>query len=273
MYCIRLLCIAILALLLTPGLIVADYLPNATPENQRIAITTLIDVIGFVRTETTFDWSIASGKLENKIFGPEEKVASLLYRDSLMTNGGHLSLSSSVDYDSQNKARGAHNFESEKVYSYESKEGSHLVADELLVMSTGGNYTESDNIMRCVFSSADDAAAPAFCNTVRAHSSLVNVNSAQVSTSAKARIVAEDGSVPSAMSYHIDLTPNPVSGLGYAVGTVNTEFSADIMEARGDEGNWNKTSATNHMKDKASVSGGIISFSKAFDYQSGLRLT
>lgn len=251
----------------------ADYLPNATPENQVIAITTLIDVIGFVRTETMFDWTIASGSLENKIFGPGEKAGSLLYHDSLMTNGGHLSLSSAVDYDSRNQSRGMHNFDTEKVYSYESMKGSHLVADELLVMNTGGNFTESGNIMRCVFSSDDTAAAPAFCNSVRAHSSLMNVNSAQVSTSAKARIVAEDGSVPSAMSYRIDLTPNPASGLGYAVGSVSTEFSANIMEARDDEGSWNKTSSTNRMKDTASVSGGIIKFSKAFDYESGLRLT
>ncbi|NLV25808.1 MAG: hypothetical protein GXY48_01355 [Methanomicrobiales archaeon] len=273
MFRIRILYVIILALFLIPVPICADFLPNATPENQRIAITTLIDVIGFVRTETTFDWTISSDRLQNKVFGPNEKVGSLLYHDSLMTNGGHLTLSGSVDFDSGNKARGAHNFEAEKVYSYESIEGSHLVAEELLEMSTGGNYTESDNIMRCVFSSGSSAAAPAFCNTVRAKSSLVNINSAQVSTKAEARIVAADGSVPSAMSYQIDLTPNPVSGLGYAVGTASTEFSANIMEARDDGANWNQTAATNQMKDKATVSGGIIKFSKAFDYQSGLRLT
>jgi len=54
---------------------------------------------------------------------------------------------------------------------------------------------------------------------------------------------------------------------------VATEFSADIMEARDDGASWNKPSATNSMKDKAKVTGGIIQFSKAFDYQSGLSVT
>lgn len=273
MYRIRIVSIAVMAIFLISVPLSADFLPNATPENQKIAITTLIDVIGFVRTDTMMDWSISSHTLENRIFGPGEKVASLLYRDTIMTNGGHLMLSSSFDLDSRNQSRGMYNLKAEKLLTYQSIEGSHLLGEELLVMSTGGNYTDSNNIGRCVFASSSGASAPAFCNTVKARSSLVNVNSAQVSTSAQARIVAADGSVPSALSYRIDLTPNPSAGTGYAIGTVSTEFSADIMEARGDEGNWNRTAATNQMKDKTSVTGGIFTFSKAFDYQSGLSIS
>jgi hypothetical protein len=273
MFWIRIAVIAILALFFTPVPIGADFLPNATLENQLISITTLIDVIGYVSTDTSFDWTISSGTLEDRMFGPDEKMASLLYKDSLMTNGGHLMLSSSLDFDSRNQTKGLYNFETDKVVTYESIDGSHLVADESLVMSIGGNYSDTNGIGRCVFASVSSSAAPAFCNTVKARSSLINVNSAQYSTSAKARIVAADGSVPSALSYRIALTPNPASGLGYAIGTVATEFSADVMEARDDGASWNRTSATNSMKDKAKVTGGIIQFSKAFDYQSGLSVT
>ncbi len=250
----------------------ADFLPNATPENQLISITTLIDVIGYVSTDTSLDWVISSGVLEDRMFGPNETIASLLYKDSLMTNGGHLMLSSSLDFDSRNKTKGLYNFKTDKVVTYESSAGSHLLADESLIMSTGGNYSDSNSIGRCVFASSSQAAAPAFCNTVRARSALVNVNSAQYSTSSKVRIVAADGSVPSALSYQIALTPNPASGRSYAIGSVTTEFSADIMEARDSGVSWNRTSVRNRMKDKATVSGGIIQFSKAFDYQSGLSL-
>lgn len=273
MFWIRIAIITILALFLTAVPIGADYLPNATPENQLISITTLIDVIGYVSTDTSFDWTISSGTLDDRMFRSNETMASLVYKDSLMTNGGHLMLSSSLDFDSRNQSKGMYNFETDKVVTYESIDGSHLVADESLVMSTGGNYSDSNGIGRCVFASGSSATAPAFCNTVRARSSLINVNSAQYSTSAKARVVAADGSVPSALSYRIDLTPNPTSGLGYAIGTVATEFSADVMEARDDGLSWNKPSATNAMKDTAKASGGIIKFSKAFDYQSGLSVT
>ncbi|MBP7035038.1 MAG: hypothetical protein KBB00_04710, partial [Methanospirillum sp.] len=67
--------------------------------------------------------------------------------------------------------------------------------------------------------------------------------------------------------------PNPASGLGYAIGTVVEDFSANIMEGCYDRASCNKPSATNSMKDKAKVTGGIIQFSKAFDYQSGLSVT
>ncbi|HWQ67453.1 MAG TPA: hypothetical protein VN372_11365 [Methanospirillum sp.] len=250
---------------------VADRLPNATPENQMISISTVIDVIGMVDTSTTLSWDLSSGTLHSGILGNSEVAGALIYRDSLMTNGGHLMMNKNFNFDSSNKQRGANNLETSKVISYDSIEGSHLSADEMISMDIAGNYTPMSGVASCVFASSSGSAFPAFCNTVTAKSTLVNINSAQISTGASARMASDSGSVPAGLSYHIDLTPNPVSGLAYAMGTARTEFTLSSMEARdGGVDTWNKTAATNTYKDSSEVSGSIIHFSKAFDYGSGL---
>lgn len=101
---------------------------------------------------------------------------------------------------------------------------------------------------------------------------MINDNSAEISTSAKARLASESGSIPADLSYHIDLIPNPASGLGYIVGSTRTEFTESSMDARGDGSDeWNQSSLENTITDKTQVTGGIIHFSKAFDYGSGIQ--
>lgn len=246
-------------------------LPNATPENQMISITTLIDVVGMVDDHTTMNWDLSNRYQDLGILKSGEIIGSLMYSDSVMTNGGHLMMNKRYDFDSSNQGRGNNNLESTKVITYESVEGSHLFADEMLTMSTAGNYTASDGAISCVFGGSS-SMIPAFCNTVTVRSTLINVNSAQISTSAQARMASDSGSIPAGLSYHIDLTPNSVSGLGSAVGSARTEFTITSLEARGNSPDiWNQTSSDNSVSDKSHVTGGIIHFSKAFNYGSGIQ--
>ncbi len=248
----------------------ADRLPNATMENQVISISTIIDVIGMVDTDTWMSWDLSSDHLHNGVVNPGESAGSLVYTDSMMTNGGHLMLNSNFDFSSGNKADGLNNLDREKVYTYESIDGSHLVADEALTIQTTGNYTNTGDYLRCVFSSSSSSVIPAFCNTVTAKSSLVNINSAQVSTSAKARMVS-DSAAPAGLSYQIAVTP--ASDHEFAIGSVSTAFSGHVLEARdAGAGTWNQTAADNTFKDETEVTGSIRQFSKTFEYGSGFRL-
>lgn len=250
----------------------ADRLPNATPENQVISISTIIDVIGMVDTKTSLTWDLSSDYLHNGILHSSEAMSSIQYTDSLMTNGGHLMLNANFDFDSGNQAAGLNNLEREKVITYESIEGSHLVADEVLTIQTCGNYSATGDSIRCVFSSSSSPVIPAFCNTVTARSSLVNINTAQISTSAKARTVSKTGA-PAGLSYRIDITPNTAAGQEYAIGSAKTAFSVHAMEARnGDATSWNQTASDNTFTDETEVSGGILHFSKAFEYGSGIQV-
>ncbi|HWQ67232.1 MAG TPA: hypothetical protein VN372_10215 [Methanospirillum sp.] len=249
-----------------------------------ISIDTIIDVTGFVSDSTTFSWVVASpGSIPTGILGASQSVGDIMYKDSIMTNGGHLMENKNFDFDSQNKGTGLYNIEATKVLTYAGIDGSHLSGEEYMIMDVAGNYSNSADGIRCVFATGKSAYIPAFCNVVSAKSSLINVNSAQISTKAQIRGVSQSADAPAELNYQIAVTPDSNSGSGFAEGTIKTEFAGSIMEARdandygnpgvsGGASNWNKTSATNQWKDSTEVTGGIKNFQKTFAYKSGVRL-
>jgi len=263
------------------GSAAGDRLPNQTPENQVFSIDTVIDVTGFVSDNTMLSWVIASpGAIPTGILGASQSIADITYRDSIMTNGGKLSMNKNFDFNSKDQSSGLYNVEAQKVLTYASTEGAHLVGEEEYTLSVAGNYASGEGNIRCVFSTGADDALPAFCNIVSAKSSLINVNSAQISSKGQIRGVSSNAGVPAGLNYQIAVTPDSNSGSGYAEGTVKTVFAGSIMEARdgGDDNynsataTWNKTAATNTWKDSTMVTGGIKNFQKAFAYQSGFRV-
>jgi hypothetical protein len=274
-------CAVLVVFLVFIGSVSGDRLPNQTPENQVFSIDTVIDVTGFVSDNTVLSWVIASpGSIPSGILGASQSVADVTYRDSIMTNGGKLSMNKNFDFSSRDQSSGLYNIESQKVLTYASTEGAHLVGEEEYTLSVAGNYASRDGNIRCVFSNGGSDVLPAFCNIVSAKSSLININSAQISTKGQIRAVASDAGVPAGLNYQIAVTPDSNSGSGFAEGTVKTVFAGSIMEARdGGDSNynsatatWNKTAATNSWKDSTTVTGGIKTFQKAFGYQSGFKV-
>ncbi|MDD1728148.1 MAG: hypothetical protein LUQ50_03650 [Methanospirillum sp.] len=277
--------IALIALVTLAGFAAADWLPNQTPENQVFSIDTVIDVTGAVDDKSTMSWVIASpDSIPEGILGAGQSIADVTYKDAILTNGGKLAENKNFDFNSQDQENGLYNIESQKVLTYASTEGAHMVGEEEYTLSVAGNYSGTDDTIRCVFSDNHGGLLPAFCNIVSAKSSLVNVNSAQISTKGQIRAVAETADIPAGLNYQIAVTPDANSGSGFAEGTVKTIFAGSIMEARdgGDdnyaldgstedgEATWNKTSAENTWKDSTEVTGGIKTFQKAFGYQSGI---
>ncbi|PWR73444.1 hypothetical protein ACKUB1_05230 [Methanospirillum stamsii] len=212
--------------------------------------------------------SKTEGAIHNSMLKPTEEIMILTWTDSLRSNGGKLSLSKNIDFDSTDKGKGLSNLEVEKVLTYASTEGNHLVGSEEWTLDVAGSYEKTADTIRCVFATAKSEYFPAFCNVVKAKSELVNINSAQISTKGAARSVAATSDVPAMLNYQIAVTPDSNSGSGFADGTVKTLFGGSIMEARA---NNLVQSATNNWKDTASVSGGIKNFQKTFNYESGFK--
>ncbi|PWR72714.1 hypothetical protein [Methanospirillum lacunae] len=272
------------------GLVTADRLPNQTPENQIFSIDTVIDVTGAIDDKSTMSWVIASpGAIPTGILGSSQVISDVTYKDAILTNGGKLAENKNFDFSSKDQSTGLYNVESQKVLTYASTEGAHMVGEEEYTLSVAGNYVSAEDQIRCVFSTNQGRVLPAFCNIVSAKSALVNVNSAQVSTKGQIRAVASSADTPAELNYQLAVTPDANSGSGFAEGTVKTTFAGSIMEARdGGDGNyyrdgagstsaddpyatatWNKTSVTNTWKDSTEVTGGIRNLQKAFGYQSG----
>jgi hypothetical protein len=275
--------IALVALVAITGFAAADRLPNATPENQVFSIDTVIDATGAVDDKSTMSWVIAGpGAIPTGILKYRQSISDTTYKDAILTNGGKLAENKNFDFSSKNQASGLYNIESQKVLTYASTEGAHLVGEEEYTLSVAGNFDYASDNIRCVFSGDNNRVLPAFCNIVSAKSSLVNVNSAQVSTKGQIRAVSDTADVPAGLNYQLAVTPDANSGSGFAEGTVKTVFAGSIMEARDgwEDSNhwraygttWNKTSATNSWKDNTEVTGGIKNMQKAFAYQSGFRV-
>lgn len=260
----------------------ADRLTNQTPENQIFGVDSVIDVTGAVDDSSSMQWVIASpGSIPPGILGYAQSIADVTYSDSILTNGGKINENKNFDFDSKNKAEGLYNLESEKVLTYASTEGAHLVGEEEYTISVSGNWSNVNDNIRCVFATAQGSGIPAFCNIVSAKGSLVNVNSAQISSKGNIRAVSKSADVGTAMNYQIAVTPDANLGSGFAEGTVKTLLTGSIMESRnGGLANyyssfptWNKTAYENTWKDSTTVTGGIKNFQKVFgdpSYGSGI---
>jgi len=297
--------VALVALVAFAGFAAADRLPREMPENQIFAIDTVMDVTGIVDDNTKLSWVIADtplyddpsrapheglGYIPSGSLGYKQVIADISYKDSILTNGGKIAENKNFGFNSKNQGNGLFNIEAEKVLTYASTEGAHMVGEESLVLSVAGNWGQTPDTIRCVFSD-NSGYMPAFCNIVSAKSSLVNVNSAQISTKGQIRATAATGDIPAELNYRIAVTPDANSGSGFAEGTVSTVYTGAIMEARNsndyldvsDHGanardeayyynTWNQTSATNSWKDTATVTGGIKNFQHALNYKSGFKL-
>ncbi|PKL59922.1 MAG: hypothetical protein CVV33_05360 [Methanomicrobiales archaeon HGW-Methanomicrobiales-4] len=263
--------LTIILLCISAWLVSADRLPNQTPENQIFTIDTVIEVTGAVDDASSMAWVIASpGAIPAGQLGYYQSIADVSFKDSILTNGGKISENKNFDFDSRDMANGLYNIDTEKVLTYASTEGAHMVGEEEFTLSVAGNWANVDNNIRCVFSASNGIGIPAFCNIVSAKSNLVNINSAQISTKGQIRAVTDTVSVPTAMNYRIGVTPDANSGSGFAEGTISTVFAGSIMEAR--NGNdylatsptWNQTAAVRTWRDSTSVTGGIRNFQKVF---------
>ena len=233
----------------------------------------ILDAVVAVNAATPGTYDVATrvdtGSIHDTMLNPTEEIMILTWTDSIRTNGGKLSLNKNIDFDSQNKGKGLSNLEVEKVLTYASTEGAHLVGAEEWTLDVAGSWENTAGSIRCVFATASSQFFPAFCNVVKAKSELVNFNSAQISTKGAARSVAATGDVPAMLNYQIAVTPDSNSGSGFADGTVKTLFAGSIMEARDDH---LTPSATNNWKDSASFTGGIKNFQKTFNYESGFTI-
>lgn len=263
----------IIITLLFSAVISADRLPNQAPENQSFMIDTTISAIGMVKDGSSLAWT-----LTNKDMIPQgqlramQTIESAVYYDKLMTNGGKFREVRNYDFVSQNRGRSRYNIDNEKILTYNSISGTHLIGDEEYYLSTAGNPTPRSENIRCIFSTKEDINIPTFCNVVSAKSSLNNINNAKGSTRGQIRSVSI-ASIPAALRYRIAITPDETQGNGFADGFVSTEFSGSILESRNYEtyrSSWNKVSGDNTWKDKTEISGRIMKMQKVYSYNSGV---
>lgn len=262
----------------------ADRLPAAVPETQQITINTLIDAIATVDVGTHMDWETArNGSPSDTSMGKGEIISTVIYSDFILSNGGSINTVKNTEFDSSNMMDKMFNLESEEVMTYAGSSGSHLVGEESLILDVKGNYTSNTSEdVACVFGETNLIHNPMFQNVVEAHSSILNLNSGQISTKGQVRAVGPSISTSAGMNYQIAVTPDSNSNKEFVNGIVKTRFTGDIMEARGKKpaeptrdvyaNDWKKPAAINQWRDSTEVIGNISSLHKTFKYKSGFKI-
>jgi hypothetical protein len=264
----------LLFILCTVGNGAADYLPNSTLETQKIRVFTLIDTVGVVIQKTTISWDVSTGGLYGGLL-PGERQGSLTWTDSVMTNGGRYRETRTLNLDTAMQTAGMPNFDQTRVITYESEGSSHMLMDEALSIALYGSVSSAENSLVCIFSKPNTDKIPAFCNKASAKSSLRSVTSAAITTAGSARITGTDASVPAALAYEISVMPTSDSDSGYADAIVSTLFTISIQEGRETDMtlDWDQVASKLTHSDASTVSGYITTFTKVFEYQSGLAIS
>lgn len=220
----------------------------------------LILIPGIITAEQT-GYSITK-----HISNPGDAIGETSWTDTILTNGGNMAMNKNFDFDSQNQTVSSYNLQSEKVLTYASTEGAHLLGEESYVLHTAGSYGSDEQIIRCIFADQDQRWIPAFCNTVQVKVSLINVNQAQISQRGTLRMVGGTD-IPAALNYQVAVSPDTRFGSSPADGTVKTSFVGSVMEARDRSTN---ESGTSNWRDSTEITSAITSFQKNYAYQSGL---
>ncbi len=264
--------ISLCILILLIGGVSGDRLPSGMPESQVFTIGTTLSATGIMDQSTQIHWISSRGSpLKSTTYNSTDLLSLVQYHDSLMDNGGTVMEVKNFEFDSQTQSRSMYNIDSEKILTYNSRDGSHLIGAESLMTNNLGNSTNDEVLPRCVFADPTEVLAPAFCNIVQTNSELININRAKISTTGEIRSAARF-STPAALNYQISVTADKNIP---ADGTVRTEFAGSIMEAGNtnmSDNTWNKTAATNSWKDKTETTGEIRNLQKRFGYLSGMRV-
>ncbi|MBN1167034.1 MAG: hypothetical protein JXA44_07870, partial [Methanospirillaceae archaeon] len=236
----KFLAITLIAMFLLVGLAAADRLPPQQPENQLISSVEYINVLGPVMKSVSLISEQSSAYLHNGILlgsfdqnaganpiDPNgalqnigEVVAQTTYDMEVLTNGGLLDQTYTLNYDTKNQITESWNLETDWIMTYASVDGSTLAASERATLDVAGNYERTAGNMRCVFAQAQNNVMPAFCNVVTAESTYASVTSMAVQTTLDLRNTAATADTPLALSYKVNVDPNAAQGGQYADGQV-----------------------------------------------------
>ena len=227
--------------LFTP--VYADILPGERPENQVWTTNSLLDAVGITTQSTSLNWYVGDAGLDSfpVPFADGDvirsgSIAYARYKDSIMSNGGQISEVKAFSLDTHAATEGLYNIETEKVLTYTSQNGSHLLGEEFYLLDVVGNWSTGASSLVCVFSKGKNDIIPAFCNKVTASSKLRSITTAQVESIGSVALIGADPAVksPAVLQYEISVVPDANSASGYADGIVSTTFTVSVMEGRSD---------------------------------------
>lgn len=255
--------IAVLALaFLAVGMAMADRPVNATLETQGVTTSTAVVVSGALTNAESIVWTMSDQDIAGASASLDdgEVQYTMAYTQSVQGNNGYAEFNAANALDTANKVVNTYNYKTTKqldYVSYEDAYGQVVTAESLTLDGAGMNTTTADKFL-CPFG-ASPSDFPAFCNIIEVGSTFSGT-AVSMTTVADERHVAKSADVPVVVDYSVGLAGQ---------GSASAYYRAHFQEARGND-SANK-SLDIVASEKTTASGVITSFTKAINYQSGVR--
>ena len=252
--------IAVLALaVLAVGMAMADRPVNQTYETQGVTTSTAAVVTGTLTNAESIVWTMSDQDISGAALDAEEVQYTMAYTQSVAANNGYAEFNAANALDTANKVANTYNYKTAKQLDYVSLDtayGQVATAESLVLDGAGNNTTTADKFL-CPFG-ASSTDFPAFCNIIEVGSTFSGT-AVSMTTVADERHVSKSADVPVVVDYSIGLTGQ---------GSASAYYRAHFQEARDDS----LAKALDIVaSEKTTASGVIASFTKAINYQSGVR--
>jgi len=266
----------LILLILAGSLAYADRLPNVSKTtNMQVPATTNLQLVGMMDSQTqvqinTRNYNSTNAE-EQGFLSPGSLESDLLYKNSMMTNGGYLALAKDQTFDEGNQNKKGYNVDSAIVSTYatDPDKGSKMSTSEELRLTTTGNWSPlNQTIHNTLVSQIIGDYVGAFESSYDAKSD-VALTTGQLATIAQGRSTGYDDTVPAGVRYTLGIHPDMSTGLPYAQGSAATNF---VVTNREGYQNTSNESSTKTFTDSTSVNGLIFKFGKDFTAESGLEV-
>jgi hypothetical protein len=289
---LRISLIALLIVLVSTGITIADTGVPQVEETQGFMTSTLMQLFGTAtemdRIVTTIDDGYKSYWDPAPPLGAESTIYSSTYSEHTIADQGLVTIAKSMKYDTAGiAAENQYNLVTDRLTEFIGSEAGRMTSQESLLLDGVGTGQSTEYSMLCPFATqTDDDIIPPFCNIVEEGSS-VDITIGSLSAQSSERFIMQ-----AAPSGHGMAWPYPVADPGVeadynvkltgfgdvpAVGSASAYMNAHIQEARVVIENEHDEQASDYEYPKAedlvysertTATGEITLFQKTMNYKS-----
>jgi len=295
---------AVLALMISIGVVIADPMIPQTPEIQGFTSGTTMNVVGLAMENDAIAWQdsnlnlsttlatpshmqiVGSGPYYEDVPGlypvldadygntPGQDIYTVAYDEATTAVNGNVAYNKGLSINTGNKVASQSNINADKVVTFSGTDAGAMQSSEDLMVDGAGQVDYTNTRMLCPFAATSSSLIPPFCNIVQTGSS-VDLTSGRLVTSSHERTVAATADPGVEAGHDISVT-----GIGDspALGSANAYFKLHTQEGSGKyvadliTMKIYKVSKLEDMQysETTSASPVIAKFTKSMDYNSGL---
>jgi hypothetical protein len=259
-------------LILVIPLVSGDVLPKPNVENNRVPLSSSLEVVGIIREDTTRQHTITSIPQGGGGFltRPGVSTSTSLYSGSTVSNGGYYNERKEQVFDAGAAGDDTYNVDSRSLFTYafDPTVGSSLRSTENIQLFVAGTARElTSTFINPFIQDYVNKYVGAFESSYHAGSVVDRMKTGAVQRRAKLSSIGISNHTPAEIVYDISVRPDSSSGLMYADALVSSEFGVSTIDGLEDTLESQKVI---DMETSASVRGIIFKFDQFYNAKSAV---